>query len=195
MMNLSKRRWLASTTLAMTTILCSGLSIVPAAAQTAPDELVAHRAVYELKLASTRGKSAVAARGRILYDFTGSACEGYKLEFRQVSELDNGEGKQTLSDLRSTTWEDAPAKNYKFNSQNYLNQRLVDTVDGTAERQSGWIAVTLAKPKDSKTPQSRWPRKRQNRNAARAPPPPRPRPNASLCRPRAKALAPIPLTA
>jgi EipB-like len=151
MTNLSKRRWLASTTLAVATILCSGLSITPAAAQTASDELVAHRAVYELKLASTRGKSAVAARGRILYDFTGSACEGYKLEFRQVSELDNGEGKQTLSDLRSTTWEDAPAKNYKFNSQNYLNQRLVDTVDGTAERQSGWIAVTLTKPKDKKT--------------------------------------------
>ena len=150
MMNLSKRRWLASTTVAMAAILCGGLSTVPAPAQTAPDELVAHRAVYELKLASTRGKSAVAARGRILYDFTGSACEGYKLEFRQVSELDNGEGKQTLSDLRSTTWEDAPAKNYKFNSQNYLNQRLVDTVDGAAERQSGWIAVMLTKPKDKK---------------------------------------------
>ena len=32
-------------------------------------------------------------RGRILYDFSGSACEGYALQFRQVSELDSGEGK------------------------------------------------------------------------------------------------------
>ena len=34
-----------------------------------------------------------AVRGRILYDFSGSACEGYALQFRQVSELDSGEGK------------------------------------------------------------------------------------------------------
>src|ERR1700716_3476928 len=106
MTNLCPQLRLASTTVAVATILCGGFSVVPTAAQTPTDELVAHRAVYELKLANTRGKSAVAARGRILYDFTGSVCEGYKLEFRQVSELDNGEGKQTLSDLRSTTWED-----------------------------------------------------------------------------------------
>ena len=49
---------------------------------------------------------AVAARGRILYDFSGSACEGYALQFRQVSELNSGEGKMTLSDLRSTSWAD-----------------------------------------------------------------------------------------
>ena len=57
-------------------------------------EMAAHRAIYELTLKQTKGKGgAVAARGRILYDFTGSLCEGYKLDFRQVSELDNGEGK------------------------------------------------------------------------------------------------------
>ena len=86
-----------------------------AAALTPTGELAAHRAVYELKLAKTSGKGgAVAARGRILYDFSGSMCDGYKLEFRQVSELDNGEGKVTLSDLRSTTWEDGAAKAYQF---------------------------------------------------------------------------------
>jgi hypothetical protein len=150
MTNLNRR--LAATTLAAT-LLGAGWSAVPAAAQTAKPaagELAAHRAVYELKLANSRSKSTVSARGRILYDFTGSACEGYKLEFRQVSDLDNGEGKQTLSDLRSTTWEDAEAKNYTFKSQNYLNTRLVDTVDGKAERQRGWMSVTLTKPKDKK---------------------------------------------
>jgi hypothetical protein len=122
----------------------------PAGALTPAGELVAHRAVYELKLATTRGKSAVSARGRILYDFSGSACEGYKLEFRQVSELDNGEGKVTLSDLRSNTWENAAGTKYEFNSQNYLNERLIDAVDGRAERQTNAIGVTLTKPKDRK---------------------------------------------
>jgi EipB-like len=121
-----------------------------AAALTPGGELATHRAVYELKLAQNRGKSTVAARGRILYDFSGSVCEGYVLEFRQVSELDNGEGRQTLSDLRSTTFEDGAAKNYRFHSQNYLNQRLVDTVDGTAAREHGDIEVKLTKPADKK---------------------------------------------
>src|SRR5262249_45371032 len=111
-----------ATTVAVT--LLAGWGAAPAVSQTAKPqtELAAHRAVYDLKLATSRSKSTVSARGRILYDFTGSVCEGYKLEFRQVSEIDNGEGKQTLSDLRSTTWEGGDAKDYTFKSQNYLNQ-------------------------------------------------------------------------
>jgi hypothetical protein len=85
-------------------------------------------------------------RGRILYDFTGNMCEGYALEFRQVAELDNGEGKVSLSDLRSNTWEDGAAKTYRFTSQNYLNQKLLDSVEGKAERQASAVVVTLTKP-------------------------------------------------
>src|SRR5215470_9907023 len=70
-----------------------------------------HQAVYELGLVKSRGSTTInSARGRILYNFTGSACEGYTSDFRQVSELDAGEGKVTLSDLRSTSWEDATGK-------------------------------------------------------------------------------------
>src|SRR3954451_21396744 len=66
-----------------------------------------HQALYELSLVKSRGSTSIeAARGRILYNFSGSACEGYTSDFRQVSELDSGEGKTTLSDLRSTSWED-----------------------------------------------------------------------------------------
>jgi EipB-like len=120
-----------------------------AAALTPPGEFAAHRAIYELKLAQARGKNgSMAARGRILYDFSGSKCDGYQLEFRLVSEIDNGEGKVRLSDLRSNTWEDGAGKSYRFNSQNYLDQNLADSVDGRAERGAdGGITVTLTKPK------------------------------------------------
>jgi hypothetical protein len=98
-----------------------------AQAVTPAGELASHRAVYELTLAQGRGNSpSMSARGRILYDFSGSACDGYALQFRQVSELDNGEGKVTLSDLRSTTWEEGAAKKFVFKSQNYLNETLID---------------------------------------------------------------------
>src|SRR4029453_234224 len=84
----------------------------------------------------------------ILYDFSGRACDGYVLQFRQVSELDNGEGKVTLSDLRSPTWEEGAGKKFVFKSQNYLNETLIDTVDGAADRQPDKVVVKLTRPVD-----------------------------------------------
>jgi EipB-like len=121
----------------------------PAVGQADGVPLVSHRAIYDLKLAESRGRRSLSAvQGRIVYDFAGTACEGYTLQFRQVTELDNGEGKVVVSDLRSTTWEEGAGKSYRFNFQNYLSQKLVDSVDGRAERRSDAIAVNLAKPGD-----------------------------------------------
>lgn len=121
----------------------------PAVAQTIT--LVPHRAVYDLKLVEARGKASVQnARGRILYDFAGNSCEGYTLQFRQVSELDTGEGRTVLSDLRSTTWEEGASKTFRFNSQNFMNQQAQDGVDGRGERQSDGVVVTLTKPQEKK---------------------------------------------
>jgi len=117
------------------------------AAAEAPIVLTPHRAIYDLTLGEARNNSQVAGvSGRILYDFDGNACQGYSLEFRQVSELDTGEGKVSTSDLRTTTWEGADAKSFKFTSQNFVDQSLVDTVDGHAERDASKTAVDLAKP-------------------------------------------------
>jgi hypothetical protein len=110
--------------------------------------LAPHRAIYDLKLLRSHGGRGLdAVRGRILYDFSGNACEGYVLQFRQVSELNSMEGKSTLSDLRSTTWEDGAAKTFRFNSENLLNDQQAGTVDGHAERQAKAITVDLSKPR------------------------------------------------
>jgi len=119
-----------------------------AEAQDALVALVPHRAIYDLSLGETRGNSQVAGvHGRILYDFDGNACQGYSLEFRQVSVLDTGEGKISTSDLRSTTWEGADAKNFKFTSENFVDENLVDSVDGHAEHDATKTAVDLSKPR------------------------------------------------
>jgi hypothetical protein len=133
-----------------TVLACALMLGVPAsgvrAAET-PIVLVPHRAVYDLSLGQTRGNSqVVGVRGRILYDFDGNSCDGYTLKFRQVSELDSGEGKVSTSDLRSTTWEGGDAKSFKFSSENFLDQNLVDSVDGHAEHGAGATAVDLVKP-------------------------------------------------
>lgn len=128
------------------TIAC--VAPAPAAPANAAVSLASHRAVYDLKLLRSQGKRGLqSVRGRILYDFSGNACEGYVLQFRQVSELDTGEGKVAVSDLRASTWEEGAAKDFRFNSQNFLNEKMADSVDGRAERKEDKIAVGLTKPK------------------------------------------------
>jgi hypothetical protein len=136
-------------------VLAIGLAVTavhqPAAAAPPADKvfLAPHRAVYDLKLVKSRGSRGIeAVRGRILYDFSGNVCDGYELQFRQVSELDSGEGKIALSDLRSTTWEDGNAKTFRFNSNNRLDDKQTDTVDGHADRNAKTVAVSLSKPKE-----------------------------------------------
>jgi envelope integrity protein B len=106
-----------------------------------------HQALYELSLLKSRGSNSISsARGRILYSFSGSACEGYTSEFRQVSEMNSGEGKVSLSDLRSTSWEDAAGKTYRFKIDSRLNDTDSSPVDGIAERTGDHITVKLKQP-------------------------------------------------
>src|SRR5215467_15697832 len=96
--------------LAASVVLCGLTGAAHAGPEADAITLAPHRAIYDLKLAKSHGKRSIeAVRGRILYDFSGSACEGYALQFRQVSEIDSGEGKMALSDLRAATWEDGDA--------------------------------------------------------------------------------------
>jgi hypothetical protein len=130
--------------------LIFGLWCSAASAQSASDQplvLVPHRAIYDLSLQQTRGNSSISAvRGRILYDFSGSACDGYSLTFRQVSELNSTEGKESTSDLRSTTWEGANANRFKFSTQNFVDGNLVNSVDGHADHDGKVTAVDLHRP-------------------------------------------------
>lgn len=117
-----------------------------------PVPFVPHRAVYDLNLEGRKEQSSIdSMRGRIVYDFSGNACSGYALNFRQVTEIGLSGGGVNTSDLRSTTFEDEKGRNFRFNSQNYTNQKLDGSVDGQASRaDSGSIAVALKKPKSTK---------------------------------------------
>ena len=57
--------------------------------------------------------------------FRRNACDGYSLEFRQVciSSI-SGEDSRSTNDQRSTTWEDAGAKSFKFTWR--FHQRQAD---------------------------------------------------------------------
>jgi EipB-like len=141
---ISPRRSLALTIAAIT--MGTGIAADRADAATS-GAFLPHQALYELNLLKSRGSNAInSARGRILYNFSGSACEGYTSEFRQVSELDSGEGKVTLSDLRSTSWEDGAGKSYRFKIDSRMNDTNTGPVDGVAERTGDHITVKLKQP-------------------------------------------------
>ncbi len=138
---------LAAAVAATALVVSSGLpaAAAPSAATSVP--FLAHQAVYDLSLRKARGNAVNNARGRILYSFSGSTCEGYTTDFRQVSELESGENKTTMSDLRSTSWEDADGKSYRFKIETRMNDGAPSAVDGIAERAGGTITVKLKQPK------------------------------------------------
>jgi hypothetical protein len=130
-------------------ILAAAPLSVPAHAQGSAGaiKLAPHIAIYDLKLTSSRGKRSLeSVRGRIVYDFSGSACDGYALKFRQVTELDSGEGKVALSDLRTSTWEEGEGKSFRFTSENYMDDQKISATDGQADRGKTDVAVKINKP-------------------------------------------------
>jgi hypothetical protein len=124
-----------------------GVEVANAATDPASIKLIPHRAIYDLKLKSVRsGRAIESVSGRILYDFTGNVCDGYALEFRQVSALDSGEGKSTLTDQETQTWEDGKARSFRFSSKNRLGEKVVSNVVGKASRDGRGLDVSLSKP-------------------------------------------------
>lgn len=124
------------------------LTIASARAET-PPALASHRAVYELSLLRGAGAKAPAqARGRIAFDFSGSACDGYVQNFRQLTELQPAEGAAKLSDMRSATFEAGDAAEYRFKIETRIDNAVSETIDGKAQKgKDARIAIDLAKPK------------------------------------------------
>jgi len=146
--NARLRRRLFALTVAATVLTGFAVTLTGSAAHAGPAiSFLPHQALYELSLVKTRNNTSISTvRGRILYNFTGSACEGYTSDFRQVSEIESGEGKNTLSDLRSTSWEDADGKSYRFKIDTRTDDSNESDVDGIAERTGGQITVKLKHP-------------------------------------------------
>ena len=123
-------------------------------AQTAPATgqgvvLAPHRAIYDMVLDRARGGSGVAEfNGRMVYELTGSVCEGYTENMRFVMRMSNQEGNASVTDMRSSRWEDGDAAAFRFSSSEFRDQELSSSTSGDAARGRGRgaINVTLTKP-------------------------------------------------
>ncbi|PTM43279.1 cell envelope integrity EipB family protein [Bosea sp. 124] len=110
--------------------------------------LVPHRAVYDLVLDDGKAaKNVESARGRIAFDFTGDACEGYALSFRQVTQLDSGERGPRTIDARTTSFEAGDGASYRFKTESSASGTPTETVDGMASKAGDGYEVKLSAPK------------------------------------------------
>jgi hypothetical protein len=125
------------------------LHLEPVQAATASIPLAPHRAVYDLTLVKSKGlKAPTSAKGRIAYDFSGSACEGYVANFRQLVELEPVEGPQRVTDMHSATFEDGDAKTFRFQIDTRVDGQQNEDIDGSVARAAdGALSVRLQKPK------------------------------------------------
>ncbi len=118
----------------------------PASALVAKDavRLAPHRAVYDMALDESSGRDAIiAVRGRMVFDFAGSSCDGYTLNIRLVTEMTNRSGNATVNDLRSSTWEHGSGEQFRFNTTHYRDKQLTEVASGKAARKAADQGVTV----------------------------------------------------
>lgn len=119
------------------------LSALPAAA--APT-LVPHRAVYDLALDKASDRSGITGlQGRMVYEFNGSPCEGYTVNFRFVTKIATRDVMR-MTDQQTTTFEDADGKNFSFVTKSFVDQSLDKELRGTAVKQANGLKVDIEKP-------------------------------------------------
>jgi len=107
-------------------------------------KLAPHRAIYEMTLEEARSASGITGiDGRMVFEFTGSACDGYSLNMRMVTQMTDSQGQTNLTDLRSSTWEQGDGKKFRFQSAQYLNEKLGDVTMGRAVRAAPQEAVKV----------------------------------------------------
>ncbi|MDF2114714.1 cell envelope integrity EipB family protein [Roseiarcaceae bacterium H3SJ34-1] len=122
-------------------------------AQAADVRLAAHRAVYDLSFLRGTGSAApVSAQGRIVYEFTGSACKGYQVSFRQLTEITPSEGEPRLTDTRSLTFESGDGKTLHYRIENLVGGQVASTNEGEATRSGdGSLSIDISKPMPKKS--------------------------------------------
>jgi hypothetical protein len=110
--------------------------------------LAPHRAVYEITLDKAKtGAGMSDLNGRMVYELTGSACEGYTQTMRFVTRMTSNDGETSLTDMRSSTFEDTTTNLFKFSSTQYRDDQQTEATAGDAKRDPGAVKVDITKPK------------------------------------------------
>lgn len=112
-----------------------------------PIKLQPHRAVYDLALSKAASGSGVSEMtGRLVYEFTGAACEGYTQNMRFVTRATSSDGSEQLNDIRTSSFEEASGERLDFSTTHNIDSQSLTTrgrAARTAKPASGEAAVKV----------------------------------------------------
>ena len=100
----------------------------------------------------TAGSGVSDMSGRMVYELTGSSCDGFTQNMRFVTRTSNQEGSETINDLRTSSWEELAGKRLRFSSTQYQNDEIAEASQGDAVRNKSTSGadVDLVKPQKKK---------------------------------------------
>ncbi|MEP3438320.1 MAG: cell envelope integrity EipB family protein [Hoeflea sp.] len=134
------------TVLACAQATTSALAGAGTAGRVGGEALAAHRAVYDLRLKDASERSGISGMvGRMVYEFGGSACEGYTVSFRFVTEITTGDDTR-VTDQQTTTFEDIRNHTFRFVTRSFVNETLDHEIRGAAEADGDGLEIKLEQP-------------------------------------------------
>lgn len=143
---------------ALSVFLISNLSTAASAVTPVPEAngktIAPHRAVYELSLKGAQSSTNIAdANGRMVFELSGSKCEGYLVNMRFILSVADTKGGSNITDVRTSSWEGGSAERFRFNTSQYLNNKLSKSTIGEAARleNSDDISINIKSPKRIKS--------------------------------------------
>ena len=115
--------------------------------------LMPHRAVYDLAAKRIDRNSGITAlTGRLAYEITGSACDGWSTTYRIANRFVKTEGQTQLTDTQLTAWEAGDGSEMRLNQKqfvdNSLNSETFINVKKPSPQEDGKGMITLPSPKE-----------------------------------------------
>ncbi|GAA5099299.1 cell envelope integrity EipB family protein [Bartonella acomydis] len=108
-----------------------------------------HRAIYDFQLDSVSHEMTISGMtGRMVYELTGSACQGYTTRFRFISRIHMDDMPVRLTDQQTVSYETGDSRIFHFNVTDQTGQEIVHRAEGVAERIQDGLVVKLTKPKE-----------------------------------------------
>ncbi|MBX4336255.1 EipB family protein [Bartonella raoultii] len=108
-----------------------------------------HRAIYDFQLDSVSHDMTISGMsGRMVYELTGSVCQGYTTRFRFISRIQTEDMPMRLTDQQTTSYETGDSRTFHFNVTDQIGQEIAHRAEGVAERVQDGIIVKLKKPKE-----------------------------------------------
>ncbi|OLP43656.1 cell envelope integrity EipB family protein [Rhizobium oryziradicis] len=134
-------------TLALVLALTANTAMTPVKVDPhTPTILAPHRATYDIRLKKATDQSGVDdMSGRMVYEFNGSTCTGYKTNFRFVTKIETGD-QVSVTDQQIKTFENVGASRFDFESKSFTDDKLDKDVKGFAMGKANGMQVELKEP-------------------------------------------------